>query len=419
MKTKVINNKYIYYQSSPQCFPSGTILLGWPNDANLLAGGFVQVGMSNVAAWLSTATNGAPTGRFGHTSIWTGSEMIIWGGEAQVGFDPQNTGGRYNPSTDTWATLPTNGAPSKREEHTAVWTGSEMIIWGGRDGSTYLNDGARYNPSTDTWTTLSTNGAPEERGEHTAVWTGSEMIIWGGTKDQLKLKNNGARYNPISNSWTTISTSGAPSKRHDHTAVWTGSEMIVWGGRGDNYSYLGTGGCYNPSTNSWKETNPSNNYGCPTPQERTEHSAVWTGSVMIIWGGVSSNGNPLSDGWIYDPTITNSPNSSSWWSLHDNSEVPSGRSNHAAVWTGSEMIIWGGEKLGSNLNSGARYNPTNESWTATTTNGAPSPRYGGTVLWCGSELIVWSGCENIPGSAITCPNTGGRFTSGLYLYHQP
>ena len=32
------------------------------------------------------------------------------------------------------------------------------------------------------------------------------------------------------NTWTATSTSNAPSARYGHTAVWTGSEMIVWGG---------------------------------------------------------------------------------------------------------------------------------------------------------------------------------------------
>ena len=30
--------------------------------------------------------------------------------------------------------------------------------------------------------------------------------------------------------WTATSLTNAPSARYDHTAVWTGSEMIVWGG---------------------------------------------------------------------------------------------------------------------------------------------------------------------------------------------
>ena len=64
--------------------------------------------------------------------------------------------------------------------HTAVWTGSEMIVWGGYDGGNVLNTGGRYNPSTDSWTATSTTNAPAARTDHTAVWTGSEMIVWGG-----------------------------------------------------------------------------------------------------------------------------------------------------------------------------------------------------------------------------------------------
>ena len=61
-----------------------------------------------------------------------------------------------------------------------MWTGSEMIVWGGYDGITHLNTGGRYNPGTDSWTATSTTNAPTGRFDHTAVWTGSEMIVWGG-----------------------------------------------------------------------------------------------------------------------------------------------------------------------------------------------------------------------------------------------
>jgi len=79
--------------------------------------------------WGSITITGAPTARYHHTAVWTGTEMIVWGGVNSIG--DVNTGGRYNPSTNSWtATSPTN-APKAREGHTAVWTGSEMIVWGG------------------------------------------------------------------------------------------------------------------------------------------------------------------------------------------------------------------------------------------------------------------------------------------------
>jgi len=126
-------------------------------------------------SWTATSTTKAPTARVGHTAVWTGSEMIVWGG-ADFRGNELNTGGRYDPSTDSWIATSTTKAPSSRDNHTAVWTGSEMIIWGG--GST--TTGGRYDPSTDSWTATSTINAPTRRFNHTAVWTGSEMIVWGG-----------------------------------------------------------------------------------------------------------------------------------------------------------------------------------------------------------------------------------------------
>jgi len=116
--------------------------------------------------------------------------MIVWGGSNSAGY--LNTGGRYNPSTNTWIATSTSNAPSARLFHTSVWCGSEMIIWGG----SYLDTGARYNPTTDTWAATSTSNAPGGRWFHTAVWTGTEMIVWGGGNGTSFALNTGGRYGP-------------------------------------------------------------------------------------------------------------------------------------------------------------------------------------------------------------------------------
>ena len=36
---------------------------------------------------------------------------------------------------DTWTATSSTNAPVARYNHTAVWTGSEMIVWGGYNGS--------------------------------------------------------------------------------------------------------------------------------------------------------------------------------------------------------------------------------------------------------------------------------------------
>src|SRR4051812_11973846 len=108
--------------------------------------------------------------------------MFIWGGSYfdGTGYHYLSTGGRYNPDTDNWTASSTTNAPEGRGGHTAVWTGKEVIVWGGANADHVLNTGGKYNPSTDSWIGSSVINAPAGRGLHTAVWTGSEMIIWGG-----------------------------------------------------------------------------------------------------------------------------------------------------------------------------------------------------------------------------------------------
>src|SRR5213592_3469582 len=127
-----------------------------------------------------------------------------------------NSIGSVGCTDDTWTATSTTSAPAARYLHTAVWTGSEMIVWGGFNGSSFLNTGGRYNPGTDSWTATSTTSAPAGRDQQTAVWTGSEMIVWGGT-DGSSVLNTGGRYNPGTDSWTATSTTSAPAARADHT----------------------------------------------------------------------------------------------------------------------------------------------------------------------------------------------------------
>ncbi len=88
------------------------------------------------------STINAPSPRELHTAVWSGRGMIVWGG-ARYNANPLNTGGRYDPASDTWSATSSVEAPVARYLHTGVWTGSEMIIWGGIRGS-QLDTGGRY-----------------------------------------------------------------------------------------------------------------------------------------------------------------------------------------------------------------------------------------------------------------------------------
>jgi N-acetylneuraminic acid mutarotase len=351
---------------------------------------------SGTGTWVPTSLNGAPEATHLHSSVWTGNEILIWGGTSST-----STGYRYNPSTDSWSAMSTQNAPSPRTNHTAIWTGTEMIIWGGRAGSyTWLNDGARYNPSTDTWQSISLQSAPEERAEHSAVWTGTLMLIWGGRNGGYfpEYPQSGGIYNPSTDTWEAITTQNAPSGRRSQSAVWSGTHMLIWGGRTSIYSDtdfipLASGGSYDPATDTWTATSSIN-----APAARAGHSAIWSGSDLIVWGGYDRQ-QYFSSGGKYNPFMDT-------WVATSMSHELMGRYGHGAVWTGSNMIIWGGYTR--NIDAlyprfGGIYDPINDVWSYTVTTNAPDGRTNHTNIWTGNEMIVWGG---IIGTTI---NTGGIY----------
>jgi hypothetical protein len=99
---------------------------------------------------------------------------------------------------DSWEATSTSNAPDGREFHTAVWTGTEMIVWGGEVGTypiQYFDSGGRYDPDADSWASTSEIGAPTARSLHSAIWSGNEMIVWGGQVTAFDAATStGARY---------------------------------------------------------------------------------------------------------------------------------------------------------------------------------------------------------------------------------
>src|SRR5439155_192379 len=59
----------------------GLVLSQTENNSSLINAGYVKIGATQVGDVWQERTNGTPpVGRWQHTAVWTGSEMIIWGG---------------------------------------------------------------------------------------------------------------------------------------------------------------------------------------------------------------------------------------------------------------------------------------------------------------------------------------------------
>ena len=179
--------------------------------------------------------------------------MIVWGGFSRGPQPAQtyDTGARYDPARDRWTPLPMAGVPRARYRHAAVWTGTEMIVWGGANypSADFLDDGARFNPTTDQWMPISSHGGPEKRAAHLGVWTGSEMVIWGGVIKGDECLNTGGRYDPRADRWAPLSVESAPAPRflmRPDGGIWTGEQLLVFGGYDLNTEF-GSSHCWSPA----------------------------------------------------------------------------------------------------------------------------------------------------------------------------
>ena len=336
--------------------------------------------------------------RYGHVAVWTGAEMVVWGGFD--GRDVLGDGALYVPATDTWWPIATAGAPSARWFASAVWTGLDVVVWGGAAssaGGVPALGGGRYRVGNDVWSAVSTLGqAPAGRYHHVTVWTGSRMLVWGGIGNGFSVLGDGAEYDPASNGWQAMTAASPPAARFRASAVWTGTEMIVWGGEAGGGVHLGSGGRYAPGAPSWIATAA----GGPSP--RSLHTALWIGPPihrMLVWGGKDGTTSPFGDGAMLDPTAV----ASAWTPMAVGG--PSPRYFHTAVWTGADWLVWGGTPdNASAFGTGGRFDPVANEWDLTPYAAAPDPRYIHSAVWTGDRMLVWGG-----GAAGRPLQSGGLF----------
>jgi N-acetylneuraminic acid mutarotase len=332
--------------------------------------------------WRPLTVAGSPSARTLHTAVWTGSKMIVWGGRT-AGNMVTNTGAVYDPVLDSWSATNLQGAPGARYGHVAVWTGAEMIVWGGYGVSAFESSGARYDPARDVWTALP-SVAIKGRVKHSGVWTGGEMIVWGGS-DTAGPLGDGARYSPGSNSWSTVPAGGPPG-RMQPASVWTGAAMLVWGGT-DTFDWFDTGKLYNPVAATWSNIATAN-----APSLREDPVFAWTGSKMIVWGGWGGGDADTyrKDGGELNPAV----GAGGTWTALASMGAPSARAQAVSVWTGSELCVWGG--CGGDLcadvrDDGGCYSVASAKWRAIPADTAFTGRFDTASVWTGTEMIVFGG----------------------------
>jgi hypothetical protein len=327
-------------------------------------------------------------GRISAGVVWTGQEMIVWGGVARgTTIEAASDGAAYDAAAGTWRPIASSphgvlGGGGRA----SAWTGKRAVFWAGNspDGPA---KGALYNPATDTWVKLPTGPLGTREG-YVSVWTGTELIIIGGTSGDAVASPVAAALKPSTRTWRRLPGLNGLHALVPSGAVWSGSRVFLAGTQ-----YL----CADPSS-SCTDTRPIFvSYDPATDQvEEIDLSLApvtsvtpigWTGSAVLAAGASSA------DLVLYDPT------DGTWASASAAPCAPETSLYRQTAWLGNRYVATCGREALQ------IYDVASDSWQVV--DAGPSPlntRLDSAIAWTGKKLIAWSGTVRRTGNPT--PNSG-------------
>jgi len=306
-------------------------------------------------SWIQMATPPKPpSGRDSQSSVVNliNNTVVFFGGKDSSSVF--NNISLFLLEKDTWAVAaPAGPLPPKRYSHSAVATAQNMmIVFGGRNGSTYFNDIAVYNMVANKWEQKNATGTiPAARIGHTAVIDSAknQMVIFGGLGMDSQHLRDICFLDLTTYNWVSRQYNGSTIARAYHSAVVSPlNVMVVFGGT-TGTSLLASTACFSLTTNTW--------FSCATssqpPDARSSQTAVVSPThKMTVFGGRDSAGTPLADVWNLDLFTY-------VWRSVDPTGVPMNpRYAHTAVSTPfGTMVLFGGISTdGTPSNEFAKYN---------------------------------------------------------------
>lgn len=147
-----------------------------------------------------------------------------------------------------------------------------------------------------------------------------------------------------------------------------------------------------PTSESWTAV-PEQTF--PDPAMIVDAQVVWTGTEVVVLGGLSATGVPedvqgkgvtaLGASYAYDPAA------GSWRTISAPPvELPG--SDVEVAWTGSELVVVGPAPYWSGPTTAARgaaYDPATDIWRPIA-EAPPGRGIGGTAAWDGSRMLFWA-----------------------------
>ena len=228
-----------------------------------------------------------------------------------------------------------------------------------------------------------------------AVAMGDSVFIWGGSDSTGMVLDSGAIYTPTTDTWTPVAKdANTLTARVFATAVWTGSVVIVFGGSdATGATPYKDAALYDPVANAWS--------ALPTASKaRSSALGFWDGTRAIFWGGIGATAAAVSGADRFDLTT---------WSASSLTGDPGALLSPASGWDGSTLYLEGGQLAGARTNKVFSYTSNTDTWASLTASlTARSNAFG---VWDGARFVVWGGRDDA-----NMLHNDGKYQQGALWY---
>jgi len=365
-------------------FVAGLVL---PGSATVSAG----AGARTAPIWRPIAS--APIeGRISAGTVWTGEEMLVWGGYTRgpgTAFTANRDGAAYDPASDLWRRI--RNAPAGvlgGGGSAAAWTGELAIFWAGNspDGPAR---GAVYDPAGDGWRKLPPGPLGPREG-YVSAWTGGELLIIGGTSGDGFASPPAAAVTPDGH-WRLLPALNDLEALIPSGAVWDGRRVFITGLR-FHCPELGSS-CtdadpvvlaYDPATDELVTLDP--------PVAAPLRVVGSTGNEVVLIAQAERTRT-----FAYEPAT-------GVWRV--------GTRGPCRVDEGAQLA-WLGQRLAQACGDRRLqvYRTRTDTWRTILAGGSPFNRFGDSAIaWTGRRLIAWSGVAMRAFNPT--PNVGARIVLG-------
>ncbi len=344
----------------------GSSVADWPDD--------LQIWVAATAARPTTdpfyLDPGPLSPRFGASVLWTGEEMIVWGGGGNTHGRPELVdGAAFDPLEDRWRMLPPSplspGQPTR-----AVWARDRMIVVGSRATAEYV-------PAVDQWRVIAAGIEPPPS-ERLLRWAGDRLALWN---DQGL-----HRLDRAAGAWVPMDGPGFGNADPWATALLEIDDWLA-------VAALRNGNCTGrqialQSDAGWEGLPP---VSLDTPSHADcsyPHQMAWVGERLLAWEAQDHPTMALdmdSREWSQIATIT--------LQSHESPDGP--------VPMGDRLLV-------PRYGSGAVYDANTGFWEPVA---LPGDGTAPTMVWTGTELLMWG--------APCCSGASEEFTVDAWRWRPP